>query len=89
MADEKYESALREDNDLIDSDDEADRIKQETISNALEMEEGDFQTYVHALYEYVKQYLTDRGSSLLDRCTFPAFFEYCRAERLGKIRPQK
>ena len=81
MTDPTYDSVLKEDNESVNSDEEADRIRQETAVNALEMEAGDFQTFVHHLYEHVRQYLAQKGSSLLDRCTFPDFFDYCRAER--------
>lgn len=76
--------AAREDVESLNSDDEAERILQECVSNKMETEDGDFQTYVHALFEHVRQYLAQTGSSLLDRCTFPAFFDYCRAEHRNR-----
>ena len=75
-----YEHATRDDVDS-NSDDDSERIQQETISNTREMEADDLATYAHRVFEYVKEFLALRGSHLLDRCTFPAFLEYCRAER--------
>lgn len=79
------DSAIREDVESLNSDDEAERIRQECACNKMEMEDGDFQTYVHALFEHIRQYLAQTGSSLLDKCTFPAFFDYCRAEYKNRL----
>ena len=67
--------------DSNNSDDEIERRQQEAISNAEELEAGDLQTYAHHLFLHLKEYLALRGSHLLNRCTFPAFLEFCRAER--------
>ena len=71
----------RDDIDSNNSDDELERLYQEGISNAQEMDSGDLQTYAHRLFEYVKEFLALRGSHLLNRCPFPVFLEYCQAER--------
>lgn len=76
-----YEYAVRDDLDSNNSDDEAERIQQETISNVEELEHGDLETYAHRFFENIKEFLALRGSHLLDRCTFPAFFDYCQMER--------
>ena len=78
----------REELESNNSEDEDKKVLSESRAVAWEMDYGELQTYLHRLLINIREFLGHKGSSLLDRCSFPAFMDYChdtRAENLELI----